>query len=166
MSSDIFKRLGLFILLAMVQVLILNHIRLFNVATPFLFVYFTITFRRNTPKWIMLLWSFSLGLCVDVFSNTPGLAAGALTLVSMIQPYLFELLIPRNSTEELECSASSLGMGKFILLSFILLLIFSLCFFALEAFTFSNWRYWLICAGCSTVLTLLFILAIESIRTK
>ena len=164
MSLDILKRLGLFVILGAVQVLILNHIHLFDMATPFLFVYFTIIFRRNTPKWAILLWSFAMGLAIDVFSNTPGLAAGALTLTALLQPYLFEVFIPRDSVEDLECSVASLGLQKFSILSAILLLLFCLCFFALEAFTFFNWIYWLECAGSSTVLTLLLILAIERIR--
>lgn len=166
MSLDLFKRLGLFIIMCAVQILILNHIHLFDVATPFLFVYFAISFRRGTPKWAILLWCFAMGLAVDVFSNTPGLASGALTFAGLIQPYLLELFVPRDSTDDLECSAATLGTGKYTLLSFILLFVFCLLFFMLEAFTFYNWIYWLICTGSSTVLTLVLILAIESIRKK
>ena len=166
MSIDLLKRLGLFIILCAVQILILNHIHLFDVATPFLFVYFAISFRRNSPKWAVILWCFAMGLAVDVCSNTPGLAAGSLTIVGLIQPYLMELFTPRDSVDDLECSVLTLGMGKYALLATILLFVFSLFFFALEAFTFFNWIYWLICTCSSTALTLVLILAIESIRKK
>ena len=105
MSLDLLKRLGLFVALCVVQILILNHIHLFGVAIPLLYIYFAITFHRNTPKWAILLWCFALGLAIDVFSNTPGLAAGSMTLIAAIQPYLHELFIPRDSFEELEISA-------------------------------------------------------------
>ena len=62
MSIEFFKLLGWFVVLCLVQVLILNHIHLFDIAIPLLYVYFTITFRRGIPKWIILLWSFALGL--------------------------------------------------------------------------------------------------------
>lgn len=166
MSIDLLKRLGLFIILCAVQILILNHIHLFDVATPFLFVYFAISFRRNSPKWAVILWCFAMGLAVDVFSNTPGLAAGSLTLVGLIQPYLMELFTPRDSVDDLECSVLTLGMGKYALLATILLFVFCLFFFALEAFTFFNWIYWLVCTCSSTALILVLILAIESIRQK
>lgn len=166
MSIDLLKRLGLFIILCAVQILILNHIHLFDVATPFLFVYFAISFRRNSPKWAVILWCFAMGLAVDVFSNTPGLAAGSLTLVGLIQPYLMELFTPRDSVDDLECSVLTLGKGKYALLATILLFVFCLFFFALEAFTFFNWIYWLVCTCSSTALTLVLILAIESIRQK
>ena len=166
MSLDLLKRLGLFLALCVAQILILNHIHLFGVAIPLLYVYFVITFHRSTPKWAILLWSFALGLAIDVFSNTPGLAAGSLTLIAIIQPYLLELFVPRDSFDELEVSVKILGWGNFTLFSAILILIFCLAFFAVEAFTFYNWIHWLLCAGSSAVLTLILILAIESVRLK
>jgi len=166
MSIEIFKRLGWFVLLTLAQVLVLNHIHLFGLAIPLLYVYFPITFRRSTPKWALLLWNFALGLAVDVFSNTPGLAAGSLTLIGIIQPYLLELFVPRDSIEDLEVSVSTLGWGRFGLFSAILLILFCLVFFALEAFNFFDWILWLECAGSSALLTLVLVLAIESVRGK
>ena len=156
----------MFLALCAAQILILNHMHLFGVAIPLLYVYFVITFHRNTPKWAILLWSFALGLAIDVFSNTPGLAAGCLTLIAIIQPYLLELFIPRDSIDELNVSVKVLGWGNFTIFSTVLTLVFCLAFFAVEAFTFYNWVHWLICAGSSAVLTLILILAIESVRTK
>ena len=131
MSVEFFKRLGWFVVLCLVQVLILNHIHLFDVAIPLLYVYFTITFQRGTPKWMILLWSFALGLAIDVFSNTPGLASGSLTLIAVIQPYLLELFVPRDSSENLEVSVSALGLSKFVIFTAVLLVVYSLVFFAL-----------------------------------
>jgi rod shape-determining protein MreD len=165
-SVEFFKRLGWFVVLCLVQVLILNHIHLFDLAIPLLYVYFTITFQRGTPKWMILLWSFALGLAIDVFSNTPGLASASLTLIAVIQPYLLELFVPRDSAENLEVSISTLGIGKFIIYSAVLLVVYCLVFFALEAFSFFNWQYWLACAGASSLLTFALMMAIESVRAK
>jgi rod shape-determining protein MreD len=165
-SVEFFKRLGWFVVLCLVQVLILNHIHLFDLAIPLLYVYFTITFQRGTPKWMILLWSFALGLAIDVFSNTPGLASASLTLIAVIQPYLLELFVPRDSAENLEVSISTLGIGKFMIFSAVLLVVYCLVFFALEAFSFFNWQYWLACAGASSLLTFALMMAIESVRAK
>ena len=77
-----------------------------------------------------------------------------------------ELFVPRDSIDELEVSVKVLGWGNFISFSAVLILIFCLAFFAIEAFTFYNWVHWLTSAGSSAVLTLILILAIESVRTK
>jgi rod shape-determining protein MreD len=166
MSFELIKRLAVFFILCVVQILFLNHIRLFGVATPMLYILFVIIFHRNTPKWALLLWSFALGLAIDVFSNTPGLAAGSMTLIAIIQPYLLELFIPRDSIEELRVSSTTLGLGKYIFFSTILIVIYCLVFFALETFSFYNWIHWLTCAGSSALLTLILILSIETVRKK
>ena len=166
MAVEFFIRLGWFVLLCVAQVLFLNHIHLFGLATPLLYVYFPITFRRGTPKWEALLWSFVMGLAIDVASNTPGLAASTLTLIGLLQPYLLELFVPRDAAENIDVSVFTLGLGKFTLLATVLLLLFCLLFFALEAFNFFEWLYWLECAGSSALLTLVLILAIESVRRK
>jgi rod shape-determining protein MreD len=156
----------MFVALLLAQVLVLNHVWLMNVATPLLYVYFAITFPRNTEKGEVLVWCFILGLLVDIFSNTPGLAAGSLTLIGMIQTYLVELFVPRDSAENLDVSAATLGWGKFSMLSGILILIYCLLFFILEAFNFFDWQLWLLRAVCSAALTLGLMLAIESLRSK
>jgi len=104
MNVDFFRRLLLYIVLILAQVLVLNHIHLFGYATPLLYIYFVISFRRNYPKWAILLWSFMLGLTVDGFSNTPGVAASAMTLVGLIQPYLLELFMQRDSEDDFQPS--------------------------------------------------------------
>ena len=164
--ARLLNRLIMFVVLLVVQVLVLNHVWLLNVATPLLYVYFAITFPRNTEKGEVLGWCFFLGLLIDIFSNTPGLAAGTLTLIGMAQTYLVELFVPRDSVENLEVSAATLGWGKFSILSGILTLIYCLLFFILEAFNFFDWQLWILRAVFSTVLTLLLMLAIESVRSR
>ena len=164
--AGIINRLIMFVTLLLVQVLVLNHVWLFNVATPLLYVFFVITFPRNSAKGEVLAWSFCLGLMVDLFSNTPGMASGTMTLVALLQPYLLELFVPRDSAENIEVSMATLGPSKFIVMSSLLTLLFCLVFFALEAFNFFDWLLWLECAGASTLLTMVMILAIESVRRK
>ena len=160
------ERVIMFVVLLLVQVLILNNIHLFQVATPLLYLFFVITFRRGMPKWIILTYSFLLGLLLDIFTNTPGLAAGTMTLIAVIQPYLLETLTPRDSAENMRVSVSTMGFGKFVTFSAILVSIYCVVFFALEAFNFFEWQMWLLRAVSSALLTLLFVLAIDSVRAK
>ena len=166
MSIQLFRQLGWFVVLVLVQVLVLNHIHLFGIAVPLLYIYFPITLRRNTPHWAALLWCFTLGLTIDVFSNTPGLAAGSLTLIGLLQPFWLELFVPRDSVEDMEVSAVTIGWGKYIVYASVLTVLFCLVFFALEAFNFFNWLRWLEYAGASTALTMVLIVAIESVRGR
>ncbi len=164
MMIDTLRRLGLFLLLALLQGLVLNRIQLFGCATPLLYVYFVVMFPRSYPRWAILLWSFFLGLTVDMFSNTPGVAAASMTLIAFLQPYLIELFLPREPEANQKASAKSLGVWRFASLAAILVVVYCLVFFALEAFSFSAWVHWLECAGGSALLTMLLLMTIESLR--
>ena len=166
MKIELINRLVMFVALFVAQVLILNHVHLLGVGTPLLYVYFAITFRRNFPKWLVLVSCFLLGLLIDVFSNTPGLAASTMTLVALAQTYLIELVAPRDSAEDLEASAKVLGFTKFVTLSALLTLLYCLVFFALEAFNFFDVLLWLARSVISFVLTMVLILAVESVRSR
>ena len=166
MKIELINRLVMFVALFVAQVLILNHVHLLGVGTPLLYVYFIITFRRNFPKWLVLVSSFLLGLLIDIFSNTPGLAASTMTLVALAQTYLIELVAPRDSAEDLEASAKVLGASKFVTLSPLLTLLYCLVFFALEAFNFFDVLLWLARSVISFVLTMVLILAVESVRSR
>jgi len=163
---DTLNRIIMFVVLLLVQVLILNHIHLFHIATPLLYIYFVLTFRMNTPKWVILTSSFFLGLLIDIFANTAGMAAGCMTLIAMIQPYLMQFLSPRDAGDNLQAKVESLGYAKFATLCSIQVLIYCVLFFAIEAFSFFDWQMWGLRALGSAILTLLMILAIESVRAK
>jgi rod shape-determining protein MreD len=166
MVIDTLKRIVAFVALCLAQALVLNHIHLFNVMTPLLYVYFVIAFPRSYPKWAILLWSFMLGLLIDCFTNTPGLASSSLTLIATIQPYALELFAPRDSDENLVPSAKALGPVKYSLYVFILVFLFCLVFYTLEIFSFINWLQWVLCVTGSTLITLLLIAAFEYTRSK
>ena len=164
MAVDIIRRLIIFVALLLAQVLVLNRIQLFHCATPLLYIYFVIIFPRRYPRWAILLWSFALGLCVDMFNNTPGVAAASTTIIGFLQPYLIELFLPREAEDDIKSSAQTLGVGHFISLSAILVIVFCLVFFAIELFSFASWTYWLQCAGGSALLTFILIMTLESLR--
>lgn len=164
MSVETLKRIMTFVLLCMAQALVFNNINLFHCATPMVYVYFTLMLPRRTPRWAALLWSFAVGLCIDMFSNTPGVAAASMTLIGMIQPPLLEMFLPRNADDNIRSSAEALTWIKFASLAVIIVTIYCLVFFTIEFFTFVDFTGWLSCFVGSTMLTLMFIFAFECFR--
>ena len=81
MNVELMKGLVAFVIVLLAQALVLNHIHLFGCATPMVYVYLVLLFRRGYARWAVIAVSFMMGLCVDIFSNTPGVAAGAMTFV-------------------------------------------------------------------------------------
>lgn len=166
MPIDFLKRLGLFFVFVLAQTMVLGRIHLFGYATPLLYVYFVAMFNRNYPKWAVLLWSFAMGLTIDVFSNTPGVAAASLTLIGAIQPYFLEPFIPRDSVDDLRPSIRAIGMVKYVYYITVLVVLYCIVFFSLEAFNFFNWMDILKSVGGSAVITLVLILTFESVSGK
>lgn len=164
MNNIVTRRILIFVLLILVQVLILNHIHLLGYATPLLYIVFVLKTRRNIPRGVILLFSFTMGAIIDLCSNTTGVTMASLTLIGLVQPPLLELFVPRDSAEDLEPSMKTLGVNKFIFFTFLIVFLFCLCFFTLETFNFFNWIKWLECIGGSTIFTVVLILVLENMR--
>lgn len=166
MNVDLIRRITLFVVLCLAQVLVLNHIHLFDCATPLLYVYFIISFRRHYPRWAMLLWAFCMGLLLDVFSNTPGVTSASLTLLAFVQPHLLASFVPHESADDLLPNIATLGVPKFSWYSLFCILAFSIVFFTLEMFSFFDPLQWLLNVVGSTVITFLLVFVIDNVRSR
>ena len=99
MNTQLLRGVAIFVALLLVQVLVFNHIHLFNCATPLLYIYVVLLFPRNIPRWMALLSGFIMGFFVDIFSNTPGVSMASTTFMGLIQPYMLVLFLQRDSAE-------------------------------------------------------------------
>ena len=61
-------RIGWFVGLVLLQVLILNNVHIAGYATPFLYIYFILKFASGTSRNELMLWAFFFGLTIDIFS--------------------------------------------------------------------------------------------------
>ena len=165
MTTDFFKRLALMLTLAVVQVLVLNRVHIFNIATPLVYLMLPLHFELGKSRWSALVWCFTTGLVIDIFANTPGVAAGAMTLIGLMQPAILRLFVNDDDGESLTPSFKSMGWLKYLTYSLIITLVYCIAFFSLETFTFFNPILWAECIGGSTLISLVIILAIEKIRS-
>lgn len=166
MTVELLKRAVWFLVFVLAQVIVLGRIHLLGVATPLLYVYFVLQFERNYPKWAILLWGFFMGLCVDIFSNTLGVATASLTMIAALQPYYYELFVPRDSVDDLKPSMTNLTPVKYSYYVVPLVLLYCIVFFTLESFSFFEWWHWLLCVVGSTLITLVFIYTLEVVKSK
>lgn len=166
MKFEIFRHIALFCVLALVQVLVLNHIQIAGVATPLLYVYFIEIFRRNYSRHALVCWGFALGLLMDTFQNTPGAAAASLTLLAFLQPELLDLFLTREQADDMSPSKANLGRLPFFYFTTLCTSLFCIVFFLLESFSFFNWVSWLERSLGSIALTEVLIMAIDTLRKK
>ncbi len=161
MTTEILKQAGWFIVFILAQIIVLGHIHLFGVATPLFYIYFILQLPSDYPKWATLLWGFFLGLIIDIFSNTPGLAAASLTFIAAIQPYYIQLFISNNTATDLKPSLKNMGPLKYSYYCIPLVFIYCLLFFTLEQFGFFHIVHWILCIVFSTLITLALIFTFE-----
>ena len=166
MNISLIKNIFVTLLLILLQVIVLNQIHLFSYATPLLYVYIALKSPRDFPRWAILLWCFVTGLIIDVFSNTPGMAAGSMTLVGMIQPFILRMFVNRDTPDDITPSASTLGFGHYASYTTILVSVYCIVFFILETFSFFNWLQFLGYALGSAVLTIALLLVIENFKKE
>lgn len=159
-------RIAWFIGLVLVQSLLLNNICLFGLATPFVYIYFLLVMDRDADRNALMATAFLLGLAVDVFSNTPGVNAGASVLVAFMRPGLLRLFSPRDEYENFEPGIYTLGIWAFVRYATIVTLLHHTALFLLEAFSFANIGYLSLRILCSTLLTVMLVMAIEFVRHK
>lgn len=166
MSKTTLQFLLLGLILVLAQVIVFNHICLFNVAVPMVFIY--LIFRL--PITLSLNWtltvSFFLGLIVDIFSDTYGMNAVACTVVAMLKRPVLRLYVPRE--EDLTCpepSMLSLGVAVYMKYLLTMTVIYCTLIFIIEAFTFFNPLQLVLRIVFSTILSMIIMLGIDSLMT-
>lgn len=114
MIYTILKRMGWFVVLVLLQVLIFNHIYFFGYGTPLIYIYFILKMPIKVPRNVVMLMGFILGLTIDVFTNTLGLNATATVLLAFCQPYFLKMYAPRDVEEELVPERRQIGNWTFL----------------------------------------------------
>lgn len=129
------------------------------------YIYFLLILPGETPRWLYVLLGFLMGLIIDLFTNTPGMAAGALCLMGLLVPLFLRIYAPGDRGDEtFNPSCKSMEWGGFLKYAFTSMVVYCVAFFGLEAFSFFDWQVLLINIAGSSLLSTLFIVAMELIR--
>ena len=161
MINNILRSILYFVVFVMFQVLFLNNIHYLRIATPFLYLYCIIKMPIGISRSGVLIFSFITGLIVDMFSNTPGMHAGACTLVGLLREPLIHFLQGEDIADGLYPSYHSFGYAGFIRYVALFVFIHHVTLFLLEALTLFDPLFLLIRVGASVLMTILLICAVE-----
>ena len=125
-----------FVVLVLLQVLVINHIRLGGYVHPYIYLIFIMLLPFSTPKWQLLVLGFALDLSVDLFTGTPGLHAGATTLMAFCRPSIIKLISGNQKFENIpEPNIGQLGGIWFLRYALLMVLIHHFALFFLESFS-------------------------------
>lgn len=147
----------MFVVLVLVQVLIFNQIHFGGYITPFIYILFIMLLPVSTPRYLLLITGFLIGLAVDVFSNSLGMHAAATVFMAFIRPWIIRII---SNRDEDRLDYPGLKQSTFTwFLYYTIFMVFShhLIFFLLEFFTFTNFLTTLFRVILSSVFSVIII---------
>jgi rod shape-determining protein MreD len=128
-----------FVVLVLVQILILNNVQISGYIIPNFYILFILLLPFETPKWMLLLLAFTLGISVDLFTQTPGMHAAATVFMAFLRPGVLEMSAPRDGYESGSFPRIYyFGFQWFLRYAAILILAHHLVLFYIEVFRFAE----------------------------
>jgi rod shape-determining protein MreD len=157
------------VLFLLLQVYVLDTVRLHYMVTPYIYFLFIVWLPFKMPRpWLMVV-AFLYGLLFDAFRQNLGFHAAACVLIAYIRPFLVNLFIPQEGAETNFEAPSIKSMGGILPYAIFLMTMCTLhnaWLFLLEAWRFGNVWYFIGKTTLSTLISLLLIIIIELIFVR
>ena len=167
MNNIILKNIVRFIILVLLQVFVLNNIRINGYINPYLYVMFILLLPFETPGWLLLISSFLIGLSIDLFAHTPGMHASASVFMAFCRPAVIRLISGTKGVESgMLPGVKDMGFRWFFLYSIILIFLHHSLFFFLEVFRLNEFTQTAYRILLSTLSTIVLVLLVEYLFIK
>lgn len=161
MLVQVLKKVMLSILLLAIQIFLLNRISVLWCAIPYVYIIMIMICDPNGSVSGRLVSAFCMGLVVDIFSDTPGVQAAALTLLAFLQPSLIRLFMTLDKRDHIVPGAGSMGWVSYPVYILICTLIFVLTVALLSSVSSPDWITLTVGVVLSTLMSVALILCIE-----
>ncbi|MCF6332929.1 MAG: rod shape-determining protein MreD [Draconibacterium sp.] len=138
MVRQTIKYILMFVGLVLVQVLILNHVQFSGFVNPYIYVLFVCLLPLSSPRYVVLLLAFLLGITVDIFSNSLGVHSFATVFVAYLRPFVIRVISNREEDRSDYPGLKQNNWRWFLGYITIMVVIHHTVLFYLEVFTFSN----------------------------
>jgi rod shape-determining protein MreD len=159
MNRLVWRNIGRFVLLMLLQLLVLNNVYLGGYVMPMLYVLFILMLPTSMGRVPLLLTAFGTGLVVDIMAGALGFHALACTVVAMMRITFADRILTRGENVTIE-TPSVFSVTPQYFISYLLLLTgaFYLVFYSVELFSFRGLGEVLLATVCSTVVTSLLVI--------
>lgn len=157
MGRVLIKYAILFMVLVFVQVLFLNQVQISGFVNPYIYILFVMLLPLNSPRYVVLIGAFLVGLSVDVFSNTLGIHAFASVFVSYLRPLIIRVITNREEDMSDYPGLAQNGFMWFLKYAVLMVVIHHVMLFYVEVFSFSNFLGTLYRAFLSSIFSIFVI---------
>ncbi len=162
--SNLVKNIFRFALFILVQVFVLHQVPpLHKFITPYLYFLFILWLPFNMNRSLLMIVSFLFGLSLDYFLKTPGLHAAPCVLIAYVRPFLINLLLRQEGSDQNYASPSPVSMGWAPYLTYVLILtlLHHIYLVFLEWMQFGNFWYFIGKILATTGVSMLLIIITE-----
>jgi len=144
--SSLVKNIIRFALFILVQVFVLHQVPpLHRFITPYLYYLFILWLPFNTKRGTLMLVALVFGLTLDYFLSTPGLHAAPCVLIAYARPFVINMLMQQEGSEQNYASPSptSMGWAPYLVYLLVLTLLHHSYLVFLEWMQFGTFLYFL-----------------------
>lgn len=143
-----------FFVVILIQVLVLDNVLLGGYLNPYFYILFILLLPFETPRWILLVAGFLLGLSIDLFTNTLGMHTAATVFLAFVRPWVLSMFAPRDGYEpDSFPRIHYYGLSWFAAYTAILTFLHHFVLFYIEVFHFQFFFSTLLRVLLSTILT-------------
>ena len=167
MNNLVWRNIGRFVLLILIQLLVLNNVYMSGYVMPMLYVLFLLMLPTSLGRVPMLLTAFGTGLLIDVMAGALGFHALACTVVAMMRITFADRILTRGENIVIETpSVFSVTPQYFVSYLLVLTASFYLVFYMMELFSFRGLGSVLVATVCSTIVTTLLALLYQVVFVR
>lgn len=162
MTRDVFALILRFAVIMSIQVFVLGNVQIGGMLNPYLYVYLIIFLPLDFSPNGGLLFAFTTGLIIDIFSQTLGMHIISSVFLAYSRLYVLQYMAPRDGYEFTRTiSLKKMGWLWFFTYTGILVFLHHFILFFIESFRMSGLGFTIMKALGSSVLTLLLVLVVQ-----
>ena len=158
------RYIGILVLLLFLQVLLLDNLHWLGLVHPFVYLWAILMLPIELPRWLQMLIGAAIGMVMDLFTHAPGIHMAGCVMAAYMRPLLVAGYVQDIDRMKGAITINAIGMGNYLRLLAVLVVVHHTIVFLLEAFTFAHFGYTLLQIILSGLFSFAFILMFEYVR--
>jgi hypothetical protein len=135
------------VFLVLLQALIVSRVQLFDgLIFPWIYIFGILMLPFETPRWMVMVVAFFVGMMMDYFSGPVGLHTSACVFLGFMQTVVQKVLAPREGYDLTQRpTVQRMGLAWYVTYAGVLTLAHHSGFFFMEVFQIFYTKYFIFC---------------------
>ena len=158
------RYIGILVLLLFLQVFVLDNLHWLGLVHPFVYLWAFMMLPIELPRWLQMVIGAAIGMIMDLFTHAPGIHMAGCVMVAYLRPLMVAGFVQDIDRMKGAIIINVIGMGNYLRLLAVLIVVHHTIVFMLEAFTFAHFGFTLLQIILSGLFSFAFILMFEYVR--